>query len=183
MIGILAGAVILFGGISIPVYYFNRIVVLENRVNNSWAQIDVQLKKRADLVPNLVEIVKGYAKHEKSIFIEVTKARTEMLKAKTPQQKAKAGNMLADALKTIFAVAENYPKLRASENFTLLQEELDGIESKIAYSRQFYNDSILAYNNLVETIPGVWFASMMHKKEKPMLKIKEVERKPIKVKF
>ncbi len=181
MIWILAGAAILIGGIF--VYYFNRIVVLENRVNNSWAQIDVQLKKRADLVPNLVEIVKGYAKHEKSIFIEVTKARTEMLKAKTPQQKVKAGNMLADALKTIFAVAENYPKLRASENFTLLQEELDGIESKIAYSRQFYNDSILAYNNLVETIPGVWFASMMNKKEKPMLKIKEVERKPIKVKF
>ena len=181
MVWVLIGAVVLTAGIF--VYYFNRIVILENRVSNGWAQIDVQLKKRADLVPNLVETVKGYAKHEKSIFIEVTKARTEMLKAKTPQQKVKAGNMLADALKTIFAVAENYPKLRASENFVMLQEELDGIESKIAYARQFYNDSVLAYNNMVETIPGVWFASIMNKKEKPMLKIKEVERKPIKVKF
>ncbi len=165
------------------VYYFNRIIVLENVISNAWAQIDVQLKKRADLVPNLVETVKGYAKHERKVFNEVTKARTEVLKARTPQQKIKAGNQLADALKTIFAVAENYPKLRASENFLMLQEELAGIESKIAYARQFYNDAILQYNNLIETIPGVWFAKFMGKKEKPMFKIKDVERKQVKVKF
>lgn len=169
--------------IAFVVYYFNKIIVLENRINNAWAQIDVQLKKRADLVPNLVEAVKGYAKHEKSVFENVTKARAAMLSAKTKNQKIKAGNQLADALKTIFAIAENYPKLRASENFLQLQEELSGIEDKIAYARQFYNDSVLAFNNTVETIPGVWFANLMGKKEKPMLKIKEVERKPVKVKF
>ncbi len=177
----LIGAVILiavfFG------YYYNKIIVLENRISNAWAQIDVQLKKRADLVPNLVETVRGYMKHEKSVFENVTKARTAMLSAKTPQQKVKAGNQLAGALKTIFAVAENYPKLRASENFLQLQEELSGIEDKIAYARQAYNDSVLQYNNIVETIPGVWIAKSMGRKEKPMLKIKEVDRKPIKVKF
>jgi len=174
---------IILAATAFVVYYFNKIIVLENRINNAWAQIDVQLKKRADLVPNLVETVKGYAKHEKSVFENVTKARATMLSAKTINQKVKAGNQLADALKTIFAVAENYPKLRASENFLQLQEELSGIEDKIAYARQFYNDSILAFNNTVKTIPGVWFANLMGKKEKPMLKIKEVERKPVKVKF
>ncbi|MCD6575622.1 MAG: LemA family protein [Nanoarchaeota archaeon] len=177
LIGVIVLVALIFG------YYYNRIIVLENRINNAWAQIDVQLKKRADLVPNLVEAVKGYMKHEKSIFTEIAKARKEMLSAKTPQQKVKAGNQLAGALKTLFAVAENYPKLRASENFLQLQEELSGIEDKIAYARQFYNDAVLQYNNLVETIPGVWIASLIGKKEKPMLKIKEVERKPVKVKF
>ncbi len=164
-------------------YYFNKIIILENVIKNSWAQIDVQLKKRADLVPNLIETVKGYAKHEKGIFKDVTKARKEMLNANTRKQKIKAGNHLADALKTIFAISEDYPKLRASENFALLQEELSGIESKIAYARQHYNDSILRFNNTIKTVPGLWFAKLMNKKEKPMLEIKEVERKPIKVKF
>lgn len=177
LIGVIALVALFFG------YYYNRIIILENRISNAWAQIDVQLKKRADLVPNLVEAVKGYMKHEKSIFLEIAKARKEMLSAKTPQQKVKAGNQLAGALKTLFAVAENYPKLRASENFLQLQEELSGIEDKIAYARQFYNDAVLQYNNLVETIPSVWIASLIGRKEKPMLKIKEVERKPVKVKF
>ncbi|MCD6547019.1 MAG: LemA family protein [Nanoarchaeota archaeon] len=173
--------IIVIGGFVI--YYFNRIIVLENRIKNAWSQIDVQLKKRADLVPNLVETVKGYMKHERSVFENIAKARKEMLKATTQEQKIKAGNMLADALKTIFAIAENYPKLRASENFLMLQEELSGIENKIAYARQFYNDSVLEYNNLIKTIPGVWFAKLMGKKEKQYIEIKEVERKPVKVKF
>lgn len=164
-------------------YYFNKIIILENTIKNSWAQIDVQLKKRADLVPNLIETVKGYAKHEKNVFKDVTEARKEMLSATTRSQKIKAGNHLADALKTIFAISENYPKLRASENFALLQEELAGIESKIAYARQHYNDSILRFNNTIKTVPGLWFAKSMNKEEQPMLEIKEVERKPVKVKF
>ena len=169
--------------LGIIAYFFNRIIILENTIKNSWAQIDVQLKKRADLVPNLIETVKGYAKHEKNIFKDVTEARKEMLSAKTKNQKVKAGNHLADALKTIFAISENYPKLRASENFALLQEELAGIENKIAYARQHYNDSILRFNNAITTVPGLWFAKFMKKEKQSMLKIKEVEREPVKVKF
>jgi LemA protein len=166
------------------VYYYNNIVVLGNRIDNAWSQIDVQLKKRADLVPNLVETVKGYAKHEKTVFTEVTNARSAWMKAATPQEKAKAGNMLTDALKSIFAVAENYPQLKASENFKMLQEEISGIENKIAYARQFYNDSILKYNNTVTTIPGMWFASILGKTEqKQYYEIKAIERENVKVAF
>ncbi len=164
-------------------YQYNRIIVLSNRIDNAWAQIDVQLKKRADLVPNLVETVKGYAKHEKSVFENVTKARAAMLGAKTVEEKGKSYNMMTDALKTIFAVAENYPQLKASENFKLLQEQLDGIESKVAYARQFYNDSTLSYNNKIQTVPGKWFAKMMNKTARPYFEISEKERAPVKVSF
>jgi LemA protein len=168
----------------IVVYYINRIVVLSNRIDNAWSQIDVQLKKRADLVPNLVETVKGYAKHEKSIFLEVTKARENMLKAGTPQEKIKAGTALSAALRSVFAIAENYPQLKASDNFKLLQEQLEGIENKIAYSRQFYNDSVLSFNNMITTIPGSWFASMLGRsKARDYLTVEEKERKPVKVEF
>lgn len=170
--------------LAIIIYYINRIIVLSNRMDNAWSQIDVQLKKRADLVPNLVETVKGYMKHEKNVFTEVTKAREILMKAKTPQDKMKAGNMLAGALKTIFARAEAYPQLRASENFKLLQEQLEGIENKIAYARQFYNDSGLSYNNMVTTVPGIFFARMMGRnKQRPYIEIPEAERKSPKVKF
>ncbi len=162
---------------------YNRFIILENRIDNSWAQIDVQLKKRADLVPNLVETVKGYAKHEKGIFTEVTKARSSLLKATTPEAKVKAGNQMADAMKSIFAIAENYPKLEASANFKALQEELTAIEDKIAYARQHYNDSVLSYNNAVERIPAAWFAKSWGKTEKKMLEIEPVERKVVKVNF
>ncbi|MFQ6020876.1 MAG: LemA family protein [Candidatus Aenigmatarchaeota archaeon] len=168
----------------IVVYYINRIIVLSNRIDNAWSQIDVQLKKRADLVPNLVETVKAYVKHERKIFLQVARARTEMLKARGPQKRLRAGAKLGEVLKTLFAIAENYPKLRASENFKLLQEQLEGIENKIAYSRQFYNDSTLIYNNMISTIPGRWFASLMGRiKQKPYLAISEAERKPVKVRF
>src|SRR4030067_3361559 len=112
------------------IYYINRILILSNRIENSRSQIDVQLKKRADLVPNLVETVKGYMKHEKGVMEKVTKARENMLKAKTTEEMAKADKSLAGALKTVVAIAENYPNLKANENFMMLQEELSGIENK-----------------------------------------------------
>lgn len=165
------------------VYYINRVITLYNRVKNAWAQIDVQLKKRADLVPNLVETVKGYAKHEKGIMVAVTQARAAMMGATTIKDKAKADNMLASALKSILALAENYPALRANENFKLLQEQLDGIESKIAFSRQFYNDSVLDYDNFITIIPGVLFARMLGKQEAEYFRVEEKERALPKVKF
>lgn len=185
MVSILIWAIILVAAVLVLafIYYFNKIIVLSNRADNAWSQIDVQLKKRADLVPNLVETVKGYVKHEKAVFTEVTEARASWMKATTPEQKAKAGNELAGALKSILAVAENYPQLKANENFKLLMEELSGIENKIAYARQFYNDSILRYNNLVTTIPGNMFAGVMAKKEKKYLEIEPIERNTVKVSF
>jgi len=170
--------------VGIIIYYYNKIIVLSNRIDNAWSQIDVQLKKRADLVPNLVETVKGYMKHEKNAIRMVTKARENMMKAGSIKAKAKADGQLTKALKTIFAIAENYPQLRASENFKLLQEQLEGIENKVAYSRQFYNDSVLSFNNTITTVPGMWFAGFAGKtKKREFFEIKEVERKPVKVKF
>ena len=165
------------------IFYYNRFVVLGNRIDNSLSQIDVQLRKRADLVPNLISSVKGYASHEKKIMSEVTNARKALLSAKTFEKRVKAGNALQDALKSIFAIAENYPQLRANENFLHLQQELSAIEDKIAYSRQFYNDSILTYNNSVESFPGVMFAKMFGKKEKEFLQIPKESRAIPKVEF
>jgi LemA protein len=178
----LVGAVIAVA-ILAGLYYYNRIVVLGNRIDNAWAQIDVQLTKRADLVPNLVETVQAYMKHEQKVFIAVTEARSALLGAKTVQDRAKAGNALQDTLKTLFAVAENYPNLKANENFLNLQNQLTDIENKIAYTRQFYNDSVLFYNNMVSTIPAMWFAGMMNRKSKPYLEAPPEKREPVKVKF
>lgn len=165
------------------IFYYNRFVLLENRVDNSLSQIDVQLKKRADLVPNLLNTVKGYVKHEKGIMKDVTDARKALLAAKDLPHRVKAGAELQTALKSIFALAENYPQLRASENFKQLQEELSAIEERIAYSRQYYNDSILSYNNSVETFPGAFFARLYGKKERQFLEIKAEERAVPKVEF
>lgn len=165
------------------VLIFNRLIVLRNRVNNAWAQIDVQLKKRNDLVPNLIETVKGYAKHERTVFQKVTEARTAIMKAKTVTAKAKASDLLTSALKSLFAVAENYPKLEASKNFMMLQEELSGIESKIAYARQFYNDSVLNFNNTIQVFPNSIVAGIFNFKRRDYFEIKEAERAPVKVKF
>jgi len=165
------------------IFSFNRLVSLRNRAENAWSQIDIQLKRRFDLIPNLIETVKGYMKHEKDTLKEVTAARTEFLKAQGPVGKAKADNMLTDALKTIFAVAESYPKLEANTNFMQLQEELTGTENKIAYSRQYYNDTILDFNNSIKTFPGNAFANIYHVKQRPFLEITESERKVPKVKF
>ncbi len=164
-------------------FIYNSLIVLRNRIDNAWSQIDVQLRKRYDLVPNLVETVKGYAKHEKTIFENVTKARTAALGAKGIEEKAQAENILTGALKTLFAVAENYPNLRASENFKLLQEQLDGIESKVAYARQFYNDSVLEYNNSIEVFPNSVVAGMIRYVEQPYFQMEEAARAPVKVQF
>lgn len=165
------------------IYYFNRFVTLSNRIDNSLSQIDVQLKKRADLVPNLIETVKGYAKHEKSIMTEVTKARASVMGASSFEKRAQAGAKLGAAMGSLLAVAENYPQLKANENFIQLQQELSAIEDKIAYARQSYNDSILSYNNSVETFPGTVFAKMYGHSEKAFLQIPAEEKKVPKVSF
>jgi LemA protein len=165
------------------IYYYNRLVRLSNQVDNSLSQIDVQLKKRADLVPNLLSAVKGYMKHERAAISEVMEARKALVGAKSFEGKVKAGAQLESALKSIFAIAENYPQLKASENFMHLQQELATIEDKVAYARQFYNDGILDYNNTCTTFPGKMFASMYGKKEKPFLKITAEERAVPKVSF
>ena len=148
---LIAGAVLLY------INYYNRVRVLENRIEEAWAQIDVQLQKRYDLVPNLVETVKGYASHEKDIFENISNARAGMVTG-SRQARVEADNMLTQAMGRLFAIAEAYPDLKAQANFKLLQEQLEGIENKIAYARQFYNDTVLDFNNMVTTIPGIWFA-------------------------
>lgn len=162
---------------------YNRLIRLRNQVQNAWAQIDVQLKKRTDLVPNLVETVKGYVKHEKDVLENVTKARSQVVHAKSVSGKAKASNMLSDTLKSLFAVSESYPDLKANQNFLQLQEELSGIENKIAYARQFYNDIVMRFNTAIQTFPNNMFAGMMNFKEEPLFEVKEAERKPVQVKF
>ncbi|MCX6801478.1 MAG: LemA family protein [Candidatus Diapherotrites archaeon] len=163
---------------------YNSLVQQKNRVKNAWSQIDVQLKKRADLVPNLVETVKGYAKHEKTTFEMVTKARTAYLDAGTVAEKAKATNLLTGALKSLFAVAEAYPELKANKNFEMLQEELDGIESKIAYARQFYNDSVMNYSVTLESFPSNIIAGIFRfKAEKEYFEVEEAEKAVPKVSF
>jgi len=162
---------------------YNRFIVLKNRIDNAWAQIDVQLKRRYDLIPNLIETVKGYAKHEKKVFLEVTAARTALMSATTLPEKAKANNQLNETLKSLFAVAENYPKLEANQNFLMLQEELSGTESKIAYARQAYNDSVLSYNNGTQIFPGSIVAGMFGFKQREFFKTEEAEKENVKVKF
>ncbi len=163
--------------------YFNRFASLGNRIENSLSQIDVQLKRRADLIPNLIETVKGYVKHENSAIKAVTDARKALVGAEGFENRIKANNKLQSALKTIFAIAENYPDLKANTNFLELQRELSATEDKIAYSRQYYNDSILTYNDLCRTFPGAFFAKLYNKKPKEYLKIAEHERENVKVKF
>jgi LemA protein len=165
------------------IFLFNSLIRLRNQVKNAWAQIDVQLKRRIDLIPNLVETVKGYAKHERGVFKEVTEARTAMMNATTLPAKAKASNALSDTLKSLFAVAENYPQLKANENFLQLQEELSGTESKIAYARQFYNDIVMRFNNKIQTFPNNMFAKMLGFAAEQSFEATAEERKAVKVSF
>ena len=163
---------------------YNAFVQIEKQVQNSWAQIDVQLKRQADLIPNLVETVKGYAKFEKKVLTDVTKARTAIMSAKTPAQAARGENMLSGALKSIFAVAESYPKLQASENFKALQEELSSTANKVAFARQFYNDMVMKWNTLILQFPSNVLANMFGKnKEKESFEASASERKNTKVDF
>lgn len=163
---------------------FNRMIVLRNRIDNAWSQVDVQLRRRYDLIPNLVEIVKGYAAHERQTFEEVTKARQAGIDARTVQDQAQAENLITSALRRLFAVAEAYPQLRATENFQQLQEELAGTESKIAYARQFYNDSVLSYHNLIQAFPARLVAGAFSFQPREYFEIEEAAaRGPVQVQF
>lgn len=163
--------------------YYNRFVRLSQQIDNSLAQISVQLKKRSDLVPNLLASVKGYMTHEKKVITEVTNARKALVSASGIENKMKAGNKLQSALKSIFAIAENYPDLKANQNFLQLQQELSSIEDKVAYARQYYNDGIMSYNVMTNTIPGKWFASLYGFGKREYLKIAEAEKAVPKVEF
>jgi len=177
------GAIIIIGAI-VSIIIFNSLITTLKQVENSWAQIDVQLKRRADLIPNLVETVKGYAKFEKSVLTEVTRARTAILSAKSPKESAKANNMLSGALKSIFAVAESYPTLQASDNFKALQEELSSTENKVAFARQFYNDMVMKWNTMIAVFPNSIFANMFHMNApKEFFEAAEGEKKGVKVDF
>lgn len=169
--------------IIMAIVYYNRFVVVENRIDNALSQIDVQLKRRADLIPDLVKTVKGYAKHEKEAIKEVTDSREKMMNADDRQGKMEADNQLQSALKSIFAIAENYPDLKANENFKELQNELTSTEDKIAYSRQFYNDTVLNYNNMIEKFPATIFAGVYGKQERDYLEIEESAKKKPNVSF
>lgn len=162
---------------------YNGLVTAKMRVSESWSGIDVQLKRRSDLIPNLIETVKGYAKHEKSVFENVTKARTALMGAKDAKEAAAADNMLTGALKTLFAVAEAYPALRASENFKQLQDELSDTESKIAYARQFYNSNVMDYNTKIAVFPNVILAGSFGFKPAEFFEAEEGEKKTPKVDF
>ncbi|MFA5933090.1 MAG: LemA family protein [Microgenomates group bacterium] len=162
---------------------YNHLVTLRNRVREAWSQIDVQLKRRSSLIPNLVEVVKGYAKHEKEVFENVTKARSALMQAKGPTDTAAASNQMSSALKTLFAVAENYPDLKASENFKTLQTEISDTETKVAASRQFYNTNVLDYNNSLEVMPTALIANMLHFQKSDFFQATEAEKKDVEVKM
>lgn len=178
------GIVIVVGLLILYIFYlYNDLVTGRIRVKEAWSQIDVQLKRRADLIPNLVESVKGYVKHEKSLLTEITRARSALMKAESPVEKARANNMLADTLKSLFAVAENYPQLKANENFLQLQKELGDTEDKVAYSRQFYNTSVSDYNTKLQVFPNVILAQNMGFKPAEFFEANKEDRKKVSVKF
>ena len=167
----------------VGVLLYNRITVLENRIQNAWGQIDVQLKRRNDLIPNLLETVRGYAAHEQGLFAELGRARERSLRASSVPEQAEASAQVSAALKNVFAVAEAYPELRANENFLALQGELSETEDKIAYARSFYNDAVLRFNNAIETVPGNLVAGPMGKTPQAVLATPDAERVVPKVSF
>ncbi|MEG1746776.1 MAG: LemA family protein [Raoultibacter sp.] len=160
-IGIIIVLVIVAVLVVAAIALYNNLVKLRNMVDNAWAQIDVQLQRRIDLIPNLVETVKGYAAHESGTLQKVTEARTACMNATTPEGKMEADNILTGALKSLFAVSEAYPDLKASQNFQQLQTELANTEDKISYMRQSYNDTVMKFNTAIQTFPAVLFAGVM----------------------
>jgi LemA protein len=162
---------------------FNRLVALRNRADSAWAQIDVQLKRRHDLIPNLVETVKGYAAHERTTLEEVVRARNVAVSAQSAQGRAEAENALSGTLKTLFAVTEQYPDLKANQSFLRLQEELTSTEDRIAYSRQFLNDSVQALNTKIETFPAVFLAGPAKATRRDYFHAEEADRGNVEVRF
>ena len=160
---------------------YNGLVRSRNKVDNSWKQIDVQLKRRHDLIPNLVEMVKDYMSYEQEVLQNVTKARSEAMQAQGPADSAKAENMPSGALKSLFAVAENYPDLKANQNVSQLQEELTSTENKIAFARQLYNDLVMDFNNKVQTFPSNVVAGAFGFKAREYFEVPEEEKEPVKV--
>jgi LemA protein len=162
---------------------YNGLVRFRNQIENAWAQIDVQLKRRYDLIPNLVETVKGYASHEKETLERVIQARNMAIQAQGPHDQAEAENMISGALKSIFALSEAYPDLKANQNFLNLQEELSGTEGRIAYARQFYNDSVFRYNTKIQSFPAVIIAGMLQFNEREYFEADDESRGPVNVQF
>jgi LemA protein len=162
---------------------YNGLVRLRNRIQNAWAQIDVQLRRRYDLIPNLVETVKGYAAHEKGTFEAVTKARANAINAQGPVDQARAEDMITGALKSLFAVSEAYPDLKANQNFLSLQEELSGTEGRISYARQYYNDAVLRMNTKIQSFPSNILAGMFGFKEHEYFEADDTSRGPVSVQF
>jgi LemA protein len=167
----------------VVVVLYNSLVTLRNRIENAWAQIDVQLKRRYDLIPNLVETVKGYAAHEKGTLDAVVQARNAAMNAQGPQAQAQAENMISGALKSLFALSEAYPDLKANQNFLALQEELTGTEGRIAYARQFYNDTVYRYNTKIQTFPSVVLAGPLKFTAREYFEADDQSRGPVKVEF
>ena len=183
MAWVLVAVAIAVVGALLLVTFYNRLVRLRNRVGNAWSQVDVQLRRRYDLIPNLVETVKGYASHERGTFEEVTRARTHAQEAQGVQQQAEAENALTAAIGRLFAVAEAYPELRASENFRQLQAQLEDTEDKIRVARQIYNDTVLSYENARQTVPTNVVAGMFGFEPRPFFEIEEAAREAPRVQF
>lgn len=179
--------IIIFAVIILLIFYgigvYNKLVNSRNKVKDQWAQIDVQLKRRADLIPNLVETVKGYAKHEKNTLAEVVEARNKFVSAGSINEEIEANNQLTGALNKLFALSESYPELKANQNFISLQNDLKDTEDKISYARQFYNDTVLTYNNLVQMFPSNIIANMFKFEVYEFFKIEEKEKEVPKVSF
>ena len=179
MILIIVGILIVFWAISV----YNKLIALRNRVKDQWAQIDVQLKRRFDLKPNLVETVKGYTKHESETLEAVIKARNTYVSATLPEDQMKADGELTKAISKLFALTESYPELKANTNFQALQQELTETESKIASARQFYNDTVMVYNNKVDMVPSNIIASLFRFEKEAFFEANETERQNVQVKF
>jgi LemA protein len=178
---IVIGVVVLLGLFLVSMY--NRLVALRNRIDTAWSQIDVQLRRRYDLIPNLVNTVKGYAAHEKEIFEKVAEARNAAISAKSVPDQAQAENQITQALRQLFAVVENYPDLKANQNFLSLQEELTATEGRIAFARQFYNETVLTYNNAVQQFPSAIIASMFRFTSREFFHTEEAATGPVNVQF
>jgi len=177
ILGVVVLLLLIFGGT------YNRLVALRNRIDNAWSQIGVQLKRRYDLIPNLVNTVKGYAAHEKEIFEKVAEARNAAISAKTVPDQAQAENQITGALRQLFAVVEAYPDLKANQNFLALQEELTATEGRIAFARQFYNDTVLSYNNKVQQFPSRIVAGMFNFTPREFFQVEEAATGPVNVQF
>jgi len=183
MAGLIIGLVVVIAIVAFVIVTYNELVRLRNKVKNSFAQVDTQLQRRFDLIPNLVETVKGYASHEKELLENVTASRSGYMAAGTMDEKLAMNNQLTSTLKTLFAVTENYPELKANLNFTRLQDELSDTEDKVAFSRQFYNDAVTIYNNKIQMFPGNLVAGMFGFKEEELFGVEEEVREAPKVQF